>query len=286
MKKLSELTPYVGDSMNYTYVGNSNEKLRAGDVYAFHLFHDGPGEIEVTGIRYPIERKTLIFLRPGEPHAFHVESGQRLSSYNIYCDLWDTANPLSPNRGFIRAPDPFKFDQLAVTLPCPELDSLPSTFSLQPYPWLYEAFVTLSNVYSSSFHYRIEMVNQLLYAWILGWYNVIHTQQPTDYRIVKLLTYLNEHPEEPASIESWAEFCSLKRSYFYTLFVKETGLTPKAYYHNLVMRRAANLLQETKLSITDISTILGYVSVHPFTRHFSAYYGISPRQYRQQQPYQ
>ncbi len=270
MKTLNELTPYVGDSMSYLYAGRSNEKLRAGNVFAFHLFNDGPGEMEVNGIRYPIESKTLIFVRPGEPHAFHVKPGHRLSSYNIYCDLWEAQRPLSPSRGFIYAPEPLHMDPLALTEECPELDSLPSAFSLQPYPWLYEAFVTLSNVYSSSFHYRMEMVNQLLYAWILGWYNVIHTRQPTDYRIVKLLAYLNEHPEEPGSIESWAVRCDLKRSYFYSLFVRETGLTPKAYHHNLVMRRAANLLLETELSVTTISDILGYVSLHPFTRHFSA----------------
>ncbi|WP_341277975.1 helix-turn-helix domain-containing protein [Paenibacillus sp. FSL H8-0537] len=48
------------------------------------------------------------------------------------------------------------------------------------------------------------------------------------------------------------------------------------------MRRASNLLLETELSVTAIAERLGYPSIHPFTRHFSACYGVSPKQYRLQ----
>jgi AraC-like DNA-binding protein len=46
------------------------------------------------------------------------------------------------------------------------------------------------------------------------------------------------------------------------------------------MRRASQLLQESGLTVTAIAEKLGYPSIHPFTRHFSTYYGVSPKQYR------
>ncbi|RXZ81707.1 AraC family transcriptional regulator [Paenibacillaceae bacterium] len=282
MKKLNELTPYIGDSMNYLYDGSSNEKLRVCNVYAFHLFNDGPGEMEIDGKRYAIDRRTLIFLRPGQPHAFHIRSGHPLGSYNVYCELWEENAPISAARTFIYAPEPLTFAKTTAICPCAEMDTLPGVFSLQPYPWLYESFVTLARLFHDSVHYSSELVNSLLYGWILSWYNVVHTHQATDYRIVKLLAHLNEHPEERASVDDWSEFCGLKRSYFHSLFLRETGLTPKAYHHKLLMRRAANLLQESELSVTAIAERLGYPSIHPFTRHFSAHHGVSPRAYRLQ----
>jgi AraC-type DNA-binding domain-containing proteins len=281
MRTLNEIKPYVGDSMRYLYVGGWNEKLRVSNVYAFHLFVDGPGEMEVNGKLYPIDRRTLIFLRPGEPHAFHIRKGQPLSSYNLYCDMWD-GSASTYNRGFIHAPEPFLLDSSPRVEPCPELDTLPSCFSLQPYPWLYDSFVSIGRQFEDSAHYRAELVNSLLYAWMLSWYNAIHSRQPKDFRIVKLLAHLNEHPETRSQVEDWAAMCGLKRSYFHSLFQRETGFTPQAYRHRLLMKQAAQLLVETDYSVTAIAERLGYTSIHPFTRHFTAFHGVSPRYYRLQ----
>nr|WP_191297038.1 AraC family transcriptional regulator [Paenibacillus sp. PL91] len=268
--------------MNYLYDGSSNEKLRVCSVYAFHLFTDGPGQMEIKGRMYPIENRTLIFLRPDEPHAFHISSDHPLASHNVYCDLWDRNKPVSVNRTFIYAPEPFEQGTVASSFPCEELDSLPSVFSLQPYPELYEAFLMLAKLFNDTQHYRTEMVNSLLYAWILNWYNTIHTHQPTDYRIVRLLAHLNAQPEQREPVETWWKLCGLKRTYFHALFLRETGLTPKAYHHKLLMRRASHLLLESELSVTAIAERLGYPSIHPFSRHFGSFYGVSPKHYRLQ----
>lgn len=119
MNKLSEITPYVGAIMPYVYDGSSNEHLRVGNAYAFHLFTDGPGEMEIDGIRYPIERRTLVFLRPGQPHAFHIMSSHPLSSYNIYFDLWDNRTPVSNNLSFIHAPEGLHFEKKPPKHPVP-----------------------------------------------------------------------------------------------------------------------------------------------------------------------
>ncbi|WP_020620324.1 AraC family transcriptional regulator [Paenibacillus daejeonensis] len=280
MNKLNEMTPYVGDSMHYLYDGSSNEKLRVCSVYALHLFTAGHGEMEIDGSRYPIDQRTIIFLRPGVPHAFHITPGQPMPAYNLYADLWDQERPVSRNRQFIYAPEPFELGELALTPFCDELDSLPCVFSLQPYPELYDAFIRMAKLFHTASFYRVEMMNSLLLAWLLNWFNTVHTPQPTDYRIVRLLAHLHDHPEQREPVESWWTFCGLKRTYFHALFLRETGFTPKAYHHRLLMRRAAHLLLETELSITAISERLGYGSIHPFTRHFSAYYGVSPKQYR------
>ncbi|MFE4710606.1 MULTISPECIES: helix-turn-helix domain-containing protein [unclassified Paenibacillus] len=280
MNKLSAITPYVGETMTYQYDGSSNENLRVCNVYAFHLFMGGPGEMEIDGRRYPIERGTLIFLRPGQPHAFHISPSNPLSSYNFYFDLWDNQSPMSDNHSFIYAPEPLSFEKKALQAACPELDQLPSVFQLATHPMLNDSLVMIAKTFNDAQFYRSEAVNSYMYAWILSWYNALHLHQPSDYRIVRLLEYLNAHPERGESIEDWARMCGLKRTYFHELFQRETGVTPRTYHHNLVMRRAAGLLLESELSVTAIAEKLGYPSIHPFSRHFSASYGVNPTQYR------
>lgn len=280
MKNLSDMTPFVGDIMPYLYDGSSNEGLRTCNVYAFHLFPEGPGEMEIDGKRYPIERRTLVFLRPGQPHAFHISPSAPLASLNLYCDLWATGQPASLNRLFFRYPEAYQPDTSTSLETCPELDSLPGIFSLQPHPGLFDSFQWMARAFEHSHFYRHETVNSLFYAWMLCWHNAIHTPQPNDYRIVRLLNRLEASPENREPVEAWSKSCGLKRTYFHELFLRETGMTPKSYQHRLLMKRAAALLLESDLSITAIAEKLGYPSIHPFTRHFGAYHGVSPRQFR------
>jgi AraC-like DNA-binding protein len=280
MRKLSDMTPFVGNSMPYVYDGSSNERLRTSNVYAFHLFTDGPGEMEIDGKRYPVEARTLVFLRPGQPHAFHISPRHPLPSYNLYFELWKH-DPSTWNHLFFRFPEVYR-PETAVPIPaCEELDALPGVFSLRPFPHLYEQFQMIAKLFEESRFYRNETSGSLLYAFMLSWYNAIHARQPSDYRIVRLLASLNAEPENRESVEEWWRQCGLKRTYFHELFLKETGLTPKAYRHRLLMKKAAQLLQESSLSVTAISEKLGYSSIHPFTRHFGTYFGVSPKQFRQ-----
>ncbi|MFC5402036.1 helix-turn-helix domain-containing protein [Cohnella soli] len=280
MKRLSEMTPFVGDYMPYTYDGSSNEGLRTSNVYAIHLFPEGPGEMEIDGKRYPIGRRTLVFLRPGQPHAFHISPNRPLSSYNLYFDLWENNQPRSLNRIFFRYPESYDPSTGTPAPSCDELDGLPGVFSLQAHAPLFDLFHTLAKLFENLNHYRIETVNALFYSWMLAWFNAVHTRQPSDYRIVRLLTELDNHPERRQPVADWWRSCGLKRTYFHELFLRETGMTPKAYQHKQLMRRASQLLQESDLSVTAIAEKLGYTSIHPFTRHFGAFYGNSPRQYR------
>ncbi|BBI32651.1 helix-turn-helix transcriptional regulator [Cohnella abietis] len=278
--KLTDITPFVGEYMPYVYDGSSNEGLRTCNVYAIHLFPEGPGEMEVDGKKYPIVKRTLVFLRPGQPHAFHMSPSQPLSSYNLYFDLWEKDHPRSLNRFFYRYPEPYEPSTGTATPPCEELDGLPGIFSLQAYPHLFDMFQTMAKLFEELTYYRQETVNSLFTSWLLAWYNAVHTKQPSDYRIVRLLAKLDARPELREPVSDWWKSCGLKRTYFHELFLRETGLTPKSYQLKQLMRRATQLLQESDLSVTAIADKLGYPSIHPFSRHFGAYYGVSPRQFR------
>ena len=75
---------------------------------------------------------------------------------------------------------------------------------------------------------------------------------------------------------------SIYRSNDYTnkLFKRYYGSTPYAYYLNIKMENAKDLLIRTNLSIKQISDRLGYKSDQYFSKQFHKYVGMTASQYR------
>lgn len=63
------------------------------------------------------------------------------------------------------------------------------------------------------------------------------------------------------------------------IFRESTGESPMEYYMDLKMKEAKKLLREGNYSISQISDMLGYSSIHNFSRAFKKAVGISPTNY-------
>ncbi len=80
-----------------------------------------------------------------------------------------------------------------------------------------------------------------------------------------------------------ADVCSkffMGKSGMCKLFVDHTGEGPMEYYSKLKMREAKALLRNSTHSVSTISDLLGYSSIHNFSRAFKKHFGISPVEYR------
>ena len=97
------------------------------------------------------------------------------------------------------------------------------------------------------------------------------------------LSFIEQHYSEDISIEDISSFCGLNRSYFSKVFRDTMGKSPQGFLLHYRMARAAQLLTESRLPISTISTISAMVSypnqLH-FSRAFKNVYVISPRDYR------
>ncbi len=63
------------------------------------------------------------------------------------------------------------------------------------------------------------------------------------------------------------------------IFRESTGMSPMHYYTKLKIVEAKKLLREKKYSISQISDMLGYSSIHTFSRAFKTNTSFSPMQY-------
>lgn len=87
-------------------------------------------------------------------------------------------------------------------------------------------------------------------------------------------------PGGPHSVQSLAQLVGLSRSAFMSRFTGVIGTSPMAVLRGLRMRQAAALLMGDRLSIEQISRIVGYASRSSFFRAFRKVYGIEPSEYR------
>ena len=103
-----------------------------------------------------------------------------------------------------------------------------------------------------------------------------------DFYIKEALSYIEQNFQNNITIEDIALFCGLNRSYFGKIFHDTIGKSPQEFLLNYRMIKAAELLKLTKLSIKDVGNAVGYPNQLHFSRAFKNIYGVSPRDWRNQ----
>ena len=93
--------------------------------------------------------------------------------------------------------------------------------------------------------------------------------------------YIRDHYNEPINNSKLAAIIHLTPNYLCTLFKKEEKMTVRAYIETVRLERAVFLLITDDMSISDISTEVGYKQPSYFCRVFRSHYHETPSQYRE-----
>lgn len=101
----------------------------------------------------------------------------------------------------------------------------------------------------------------------------------TNTKINEIYDYINENFREPISLDELCFLYSTNKTTLCSHFKKTYGDTVINYINSLKMREAKRLLREGKYNLTQISSILGFSSIHYFSRLFKLSQGISPSNY-------
>ncbi|MFL0166389.1 response regulator transcription factor [Candidatus Clostridium helianthi] len=95
-----------------------------------------------------------------------------------------------------------------------------------------------------------------------------------------VLTYISEKYNEKITLESVSKACNLSVFYLSKLFKKNTGMNFSDYINLYKIEKAKQLLDNTDMSIIDISISLGYDESGYFSKVFKKAVGITPSVYR------
>lgn len=91
--------------------------------------------------------------------------------------------------------------------------------------------------------------------------------------------YLSENIGQKLRFSDVAEFAGLSESSLKSLFRARTGQGVMSYFANMKIERAKILIREGNYNITQISMMLGFDSIHLFSRRFKQITGMSPTEY-------
>ncbi len=86
------------------------------------------------------------------------------------------------------------------------------------------------------------------------------------------------------NMEKLADELNIGYSNFRKMFKKYTGISPAQYHLSLRIRQAKDLLNNTDLSVKEISYQLGFNSIDYFSRVFKLKTGKNPTEYKEEQP--
>ncbi|ETT63652.1 AraC family transcriptional regulator [Paenibacillus sp. FSL R7-277] len=139
---------------------------------------------------------------------------------------------------------------------------------------------------------------------VKGYQQEPYARERSDAALHLLLSYYMEYyPSEQASLKKdyvgsakayiesnyWksslsvldvVEYVSIERSYLFRLFKKETGTSISGYLTTVRIRRASELLAESRLSVKSLSYSVGYHDPLYFSKIFKKVTSYTPSQYR------
>ncbi|MBQ9067965.1 MAG: response regulator [Eggerthellaceae bacterium] len=96
------------------------------------------------------------------------------------------------------------------------------------------------------------------------------------------LSWLYKHYNEKIELKTLAELTYCTESHLARVFKKEMGTSILAFAHNLRISRSAMLMEQSDLSVKEISEQVGYHNLNQFYKYFQLYMDTTPAAYAKQ----
>lgn len=97
---------------------------------------------------------------------------------------------------------------------------------------------------------------------------------------VKAIAYIRAHLYESISVDDVSEHCIINRNSLAGYFRRDTGMTIAGYILAEKLERGYQLLKDTDMPISEISSLLCFATQSHFTERFREKYGTTPKQLR------
>ncbi|MHA6482396.1 helix-turn-helix domain-containing protein [Paenibacillus sp. strain BS8-2] len=106
------------------------------------------------------------------------------------------------------------------------------------------------------------------------------SEAPKDPITSFVLDYVGDHLAEEIYLDALAEKLNLSSGYLSTYFKDKTGSNFIEYVNETRIRKASELLLNTRSKIQEVAEAVGYRNITSFNRMFKKYTGLSPSEYR------
>lgn len=126
--------------------------------------------------------------------------------------------------------------------------------------------------------YLMELLFYIVYTFVEA--SPDNEVSPEQDDFSKIAEYLNEHIDEPITVETVTKKFAINRNKLNDIFMKQASMTCHDYLLNLRLDLAKVMLTNTELPINEISSRVGYPDANYFAKLFKNMTGRTPSQYR------
>ena len=107
-----------------------------------------------------------------------------------------------------------------------------------------------------------------------------HMQQTYENELLNdILLYIDNNIYEKISVSTLCEHFCISTSMLHSLFRKNMNNTAKNYINELKLSKSNELIRNSTHTLSEISEMLGFSSIHYFSKKFKSYFNISPTEY-------
>ncbi|EFM10588.1 transcriptional regulator, AraC family [Paenibacillus curdlanolyticus YK9] len=235
--------------------------------YELLYFPTGTGSVYmVEGRTYSLTEPCFIITRPGEWHEYRYDAAQQ--SRHLFVHF-----------GYDEVEDIREEDLLPILR-----HEGPSCIPLGD-EWLASLMTQLMNI-AYAHPTRMQQRGSALLLTLLEELNAAYVEYPVERvaaipaQITKAIRYIEEHLEEPFTVEGLAEQAGWTHEHFTRLFARHTGRTPREMIIQRRIERACHLLLYEDATVKEVAFSVGFADENYFCRVFKSLKGITATQYR------
>lgn len=254
----------IREILGYYYSIRSADYHFDGETHNyFELTYVDLGSLvmEVDGKTYELRERDLMIYGPGQFHTQQVTSEGPCSYVTIIFDMESSQIEPLLNRVF---PYEKKIHTLIKTFILESTSQLPYMNSLMLCLLQETVIRLLQNDFVGAENERL----------VTG-----ARQHYQDEFLEKILAYIDENICKPMTIAEICQKFSLSRSSLQILFKENLNQSPKKYINELKMEKSRLMICEDKYTISEIALMMGFNSIHYFSRAFTQKYHIAPSEY-------
>lgn len=264
----------IREILGYYYnVRNSGYEFKGEkhDYYELTFVDRGTLETTIEDQAYIINEKELMIYGPGQFHTQHIPEGESCSYVTLVFSMVNIAPDATDEENRLLLNKVFPYDKKIYSL----LKDFVQESSVQ-IPYLNSLMTCLLQ----------EIMIRLLRSEFITHREErpvsLTRQHYQDELLERILTYIDQSICEPLTIAEICQKFSISRSSLQLLFKENLDQTPKKYISDLKLEKSCQLIREQKYSISEISLLLGFNSIHYFSRAFTAKYNMAPSEYSKQ----
>lgn len=224
---------------------------------------EGRGWLELEGRGFGLEPGHIAIIPPNTTHIYHADPTDPWSLFWIHFD--------GPQCSLV-------CDSLGVNVNTPLLYVADTNMMRQAFE---EVYACLN--YNHSDAGLLAMTSELmcLLSRIKLNSSTPHRErQAQEDRIQESIRFMEKHLDMPIPLKDLAARAGQSVPHYSKLFRERTDQSPMAYFIQLKIRKACDLLYQTDLTIREIGEQLGYSDPYYFSRIFKKIQGIAPAKYR------